>query len=87
MKSDIVDNMKDDASQPHYRLEPIGYIRTCFAEKFGIPRQPLLAPSAKGYLYLEPPFDQLDAVAGLEQSSHIWLSFMFHQHIDKGVAP
>ena len=84
MTSSDTQNMKKDTANPHYQLEPIAYIRTCFTDKFGIPRQPRLAPSAKGYVYLEPPFDNLDSVAGLEQSSHIWLSFIFHQHIDKG---
>jgi len=66
-----------------YTLKPIGFIRSCFPEKFGIPRQPLLAPSAKASLFLEPPFNHPDAVAGLEGVSHVWLSFIFHEHVDK----
>lgn len=65
-----------------YTLEPLGYIESCFPEKFGIPRQPLLAPSAKAELLLLPPFNDPDCVAGLNESSHVWLSFIFHQHID-----
>lgn len=70
-----------------HTLETIGVIRTCFPEKFGIPRQPLLAPSVKGVLVLTPPFNHPDCVAGLEGVSHIWLTFIFHQHIDKGWKP
>jgi len=65
-----------------YNLEPLGYIQSCFPEKFGIPRQPLLVPSAKAELLLLPPFNDPDCVEGLSESSHVWLSFIFHQHVD-----
>lgn len=72
----------NDTSQ--HSITPIGYIQSCFPEKFGIPRQPLLAPSACATLRLLPPFNDVDAVAGLEQVSHLWISFIFHQHTDRG---
>lgn len=53
-------------------------MRSCFKEKFAIPRQPQLAPAARGVLELVAPFDQGDAVQGLEQVSHVWLLFLFH---------
>lgn len=62
-----------------FTLEPIGYIHSCFKEKFAIPRQSLLAPLATGVLELLPPFNQQQALEGLEQVSHIWLLFIFHQ--------
>lgn len=61
-----------------YNVSPIGFVRSCFKEKFAIPRQPQLAPAARGVLELVPPFDQADAVQGLEQVSHVWLLFLFH---------
>jgi len=61
-----------------YNVSPIGYVRSCFKEKFAIPRQPQLAPAARGVLELVAPFDQGDAVQGLEQVSHVWLLFLFH---------
>lgn len=60
-------------------LQPIGVIRSAFAEKFAIPRQPSLAPAARGRILLSPPYDSAEAIAGLEQVSHIWLLFVFHQ--------
>jgi hypothetical protein len=33
-------------------------------------------------LELVPPFDQGDAVQGLEQVSHVWLLFLFHQALE-----
>ncbi len=70
-----------------YKIEPLGYIQTCFPEKFGIPRQPLLSPSAKGQLLLLPPYNNPDCVDGLDQASHLWLTFVFHQHINDGWKP
>lgn len=70
-----------------YSLEPLGYIQTCFPEKFGIPRQPLLAPQSKGELVLLPPFNSIDCIEGLEASSHVWLSFIFHRHLNEGWKP
>jgi tRNA-Thr(GGU) m(6)t(6)A37 methyltransferase TsaA len=57
-------------------------VRSCFKEKFAIPRQPQLAPAARGVLELVAPFDQGDAVQGLEQVSHVWLLFLFHQALE-----
>ena len=65
-----------------HTVSPVGIVRSCFKEKFAIPRQPRLAPAARGVLELLPPFDQGDAVAGLEQVSHVWLLFLFHQALE-----
>ncbi|UFH50346.1 tRNA (N6-threonylcarbamoyladenosine(37)-N6)-methyltransferase TrmO [Pseudomonas sp. KNUC1026] len=65
-----------------YQVEPVGFIRSCFKEKFAIPRQPALAPAARGTLELVAPYDNGDAVQGLEQVSHVWLLFMFHQALE-----
>jgi len=72
---------------PQYTFSTIGHIKTCFPEKFGIPRQPSLAPAAKGTLILEPPFNDPACVEGLDQCSHIWLSFIFHENIEQGWKP
>ncbi|MBD1552874.1 tRNA (N6-threonylcarbamoyladenosine(37)-N6)-methyltransferase TrmO [Pseudomonas typographi] len=64
-------------------VEPVGYVRSCFKEKFAIPRQPALAPAARGVLELVPPFDTGEAVQGLEQASHVWLLFLFHQALEQ----
>ncbi|WP_440061054.1 tRNA (N6-threonylcarbamoyladenosine(37)-N6)-methyltransferase TrmO [Pseudomonas syringae] len=61
-----------------YNVSPVGFVRSCFKEKFAIPRQPQLAPAARGVLELVAPFDQGEAVQGLEQVSHVWLLFLFH---------
>lgn len=61
-----------------YSFDPVGIVRSCFAEKFAIPRQPRLAPAARGVVELLPPYDQPEALDGLEQASHLWLLFVFH---------
>ena len=65
-----------------YNVAPVGFVRSCFKEKFAIPRQPQLAPAARGVLELVAPFDQGEAVQGLEQVSHVWLLFLFHQALE-----
>lgn len=65
-----------------YTVSPIGFVRSCFKEKFAIPRQPQLAQAARGVLELIPPFDQAHALEGLEQVSHVWLLFLFHQALE-----
>lgn len=62
-----------------FSFAPIGTIRSCFTEKFGIPRQPGLAPAAQGQLILLPPFNTPEALVGLEGVSHLWVQFVFHQ--------
>lgn len=65
---------------PAFTWSPIGYLATPFPDRFGIPRQPRLAPHARGQLRLLPPYDRREAVRGLEDFSHVWLSFVFHRN-------
>jgi tRNA-Thr(GGU) m(6)t(6)A37 methyltransferase TsaA len=62
-----------------FAFQPIGTIRSCFSEKFGIPRQPGLVPEARASLEIAPPFDKAEAFRGLDRFSHVWLIFVFHQ--------
>ena len=62
-----------------FTFQSIGQIESCFPENFGIPRQPGLVPEAMGRIRLLPPYDQPDAVRGLEGFSHLWVVFVFHQ--------
>ena len=59
-------------------FSPIAIVRSCFREKFGIPRQPGVVSQAKASIELLPPYNDPDAVQGLEQVSHIWVQFLFH---------
>jgi tRNA-Thr(GGU) m(6)t(6)A37 methyltransferase TsaA len=70
-----------------HTLNPIGVIHSCFKEKFGIPRQPGLAEAATAVLELTDAYAAPACVRGLEHSSHIWVLFLFSQHLDKGWTP
>ena len=74
-------------SQSPVSFQPIGTLHSCYKEKFGIPRQPGLADSAWGELRLEGEFAQMDAVRGLEHCSHIWVLFLFSEHLQRGWTP
>lgn len=63
---------------PEILLNPVAFVRSCYQEKFGIPRQPGLVTAARGEVRLLPEFSQPDVVRGLEAFSHIWLVFQFH---------
>jgi tRNA-Thr(GGU) m(6)t(6)A37 methyltransferase TsaA len=62
-----------------YSFEPIGVIRSCFKEKFGTPRQSGLVPEATAQVEILPAFRQKEAFRCLEEFSHIWILFIFHQ--------
>lgn len=65
-------------------FETIGTIRSCYKEKFGIPRQAGLVPTATATLELLPPFNRAEAFNGLEGFSHLWLLFLFHGNDRQG---
>jgi tRNA-Thr(GGU) m(6)t(6)A37 methyltransferase TsaA len=62
-----------------YCMEPIGFMQTCFKEKFGIPRQPGLVTGAEGTIKLRNDPFLLNAIKGLEGFSHLWVIFVFHE--------
>ncbi len=68
-------------------IEPIGIIHSPYKEKFAVPRQPGLVADGCGELRLLPPYNQAEAVRGLEQFSHIWVLFIFHQTQNGGWRP
>ena len=61
------------------KIKPIGIIHSPYNEKFIIPRQPALNKVVKAQIELLPPYNCKQAISGLEQVSHLWLSFLFHQ--------
>ena len=69
-------------NEEQYTIDAIGVLHTPFKEKFAIPRQPRLVPQAKGRLVLQGEFANDDLLRDIEQFSHLWLLFMFHQNLD-----
>lgn len=75
------------AHPERFSIEPIGVVRSCYSEKFGIPRQPGLVAAAKAVIELDPRYGSKESVAGLEGYSHIWVLFWFHQTAAQGWKP
>ncbi|MDO4437303.1 MAG: tRNA (N6-threonylcarbamoyladenosine(37)-N6)-methyltransferase TrmO [Coriobacteriaceae bacterium] len=65
-------------------LRPIAHIRTDLPQKFGIPRNSFLAPHLQGRIVFEPEFALPQAVAGLEEFSHLWLLWEFENGVPGG---
>ena len=61
-------------------MEPIGYIESCFKDKFGTPRQPGLVKKAWARLKIRGDLQPAEALQGLEGFSHVWLIWIFHQN-------
>ena len=61
-------------------INPIGFVESCFIDKFGTPRQPGLVTSSKAFLKINPEFQPQDSLQGLDQFSHLWVVFYFHKN-------
>lgn len=61
-------------------MKPIGYLESCFKDKFGTPRQPGLVKEAHAYLKISPEYQPEESLKGLEGFSHVWLLWVFHQN-------
>ena len=60
-------------------LPIIGYMNSPYKEKFGIPRQPNLV-QVESYIEMQPPYNDLLAFEGIEEFSHLWLVWQFHDN-------
>jgi tRNA-Thr(GGU) m(6)t(6)A37 methyltransferase TsaA len=70
-----------------WKIDPIGVIRSCYVEKFGIPRQPGMVDKARAHLELLRPYNREEMVKELAQFSHLWIVFLFHKTVDEGWKP
>lgn len=68
-------------------ITPIGTVRSCFGDKFAVPRQPALCPSSWGELMLDEGYRDPSMVRDLAEFSHLWLIFGFHATAEKGWSP
>jgi hypothetical protein len=57
-----------------YSFKPIGTMRSPFSDRRGTPRQPLLAPAAKGRICFDKHTIHADHFKELEEFSHVWVS-------------
>ncbi len=68
-------------------IKPIAFIYTDYKEKFGVPRQSGLAPTAVGKIIFEEEYRNPDYIRGIEDFTYIWLIFGFSLHIGKEHGP
>ncbi len=66
------------------QLQVIAVIHSCYREKFGIPRQPGLVDQARARIEFLPSFDRTEMFKELENFSHIWVHFLFHDSQSEG---
>lgn len=57
----------------------IGYMNSPYREKFGIPRQPNLV-QVESYIEMLEPYNDLLAFEGINEFSHLWLIWQFHDN-------
>lgn len=60
------------------QFKPIGYLRSCYPDKFGVPRQSGLVAKAYSELQISSEYQPEISLQGLEGYSHVWLQFVFH---------
>jgi len=65
----------------------IGIIRTPFREKFGVPRQSMMMSDARGVLKLNPEPSYRVALNHLDEFTHLWVVFVFHQVVENDWRP
>lgn len=58
-------------------IRPIGYLESCFREKFGTPRQSGFVKNARARLTLVNEINS-SCLEGLEEYSYVWVIFIFH---------
>lgn len=61
-------------------MEPIGYIESCYKDKFATPRQAGLVGESRAQLKIRRDLQPEQALQGLENFSHLWLIFLFHKN-------
>lgn len=66
-----------------FEFKSIGFVESCFKERFGTPRQSGLVPLARARLIIHDEFR--GALEGLDGFSHLWVVFVFHQNTNKTV--
>lgn len=59
-------------------IAPIAYIRSCYTQRFGIPRQAGLVQSATAQIVFEANEANKLSLRDVEQFSHLWVIFWFH---------
>lgn len=68
------------------KMPIIGYMKSPYREKFGIPRQPNLV-QVESYIEMVEPYNDLLAFEGIDEFSHLWLIWQFHENKNQQDSP
>jgi len=60
-------------------LPAIGFVKSCFIDCQGTPRQPGLATASRAIISLEKGISPV-TLEGLAEHSHVWVLFIFHKN-------
>lgn len=69
-------NIRLDTSKGFF-VQPIGEISSCYRQCIGTPRQGLLVPASRATITLTKNISS-EAIEGLQDFSHVWITFKFH---------
>ncbi|CDW81477.1 UNKNOWN [Stylonychia lemnae] len=70
-------NMNEQPLESAFVIRPIGYLESCFREKFGTPRQSGFVKNARARLTLVNEINS-SCLEGLNEYGYIWVIFIFH---------
>jgi len=65
-------------------IKQIGWVSSFYTKKFGVPRQSGVIEESIGSIHFFPEFGHENSLRGLDQFSHIWVIFSFHQAVQQG---
>ena len=68
-------------------LTVIAHARNAYTDKFAVPRQSGLVPEVLTRIEFLPPYDNPDALRGIEGFSHLWLLWLFDRNRVTGFSP
>lgn len=73
--------------QPVVGFKPIGYFEGCFKEKNGTPRQGNISRGSRGRLKILFSNTPEQTTMGLDQYTHCWVLWLFHDNGNRAVRP
>lgn len=72
-----------DLEKTYTQMKIIGHIKSCYPEKFAIPRQSGIVNKTISELVILPEWQPEQALQGLNGYSYVWIIFVFHQNTSK----
>ena len=84
--ADVLAGSLPTVLKAQHTMHPIAHIESCFATKFGIPRQAGIVDTPARIVF-EPEYRVPEAVRGLEDFEYIWLIWQFSEAVRQDWSP